>query len=62
MSEVTTGLGWCPFVRRWGECTEKGENMHSLLDIELAAAIDRDRRQMRLGPSLRELVHRGHSG
>ena len=38
--------------------------MQSLLDLELAAQIDRERRVMRLGPSLTgvwtQLVHRGH--
>ena len=31
--------------------------MHSLLDIELAVALDSDRRTVRLGPTLRELFH-----
>ena len=29
--------------------------MHSLLDIELAVALDNDRRAVRLGPTLRQL-------
>ena len=36
--------------------------MHSLLDIELAIQLDRDRRCVRLGPSLSQLIHRGHQG
>jgi hypothetical protein len=34
--------------------------MHSLLDIELAVALDTDRRTVRLGPTLRELFHGTH--
>ena len=36
--------------------------MHSLLDIELATRLDRERSAMRLGPSLRSLIHRIHQG
>lgn len=36
--------------------------MHSLLDIELAVLMDRDRRTLHLGPSLRSLIHRLHQG
>jgi hypothetical protein len=40
--------------------------MHSLLDIELAVALDSDRRAVRLGPTLRELFNgnprRSHLG
>jgi hypothetical protein len=32
--------------------------MHSLLDIELATRLDRDRQTLRVGPSLRSLMHR----
>jgi hypothetical protein len=34
--------------------------MHSLLDLELAMQLDRDRRSVRIGPSLRALAHRLH--
>ena len=34
--------------------------MHSLLDIELAVALDSDRRAVRIGPTLRELFHGDH--
>ena len=36
--------------------------MHSLLDLELAAQLDHDRRILRVGPSLRALIHRTHQG
>jgi hypothetical protein len=34
--------------------------MHSLLDIELAVALDNDRRAVRIGPTLRQLFHDQH--
>jgi hypothetical protein len=36
--------------------------MNSLLDIELAVALDSDRRAVRLGPTLRELFHGNPQG
>ena len=36
--------------------------MHSLLDIELAVALDNDRRTVHLGPTLRELFHGDRRG
>jgi hypothetical protein len=36
--------------------------MHSLLDIELATRLDRERNTMRVGSSLRSLIHRLHQG
>jgi hypothetical protein len=36
--------------------------MHSLLDIELATRLDRDRHTLRIGPSLRSLIHRLQQG
>ena len=34
--------------------------MYSLLDLELAVALDSDRRTVRIGPSLRELFSGDH--
>ncbi len=36
--------------------------MHSLLDIELAVALDSDRRTVRLGPTLQEMFSEDHRG
>jgi hypothetical protein len=51
MTVVTVGVG---------EGGRRRFTMHSLLDIELAVALDNDRRAVRIGPTLRQLFHDQH--